>query len=335
MSQKLLIDPYGREISYLRLSVTERCNLSCIYCRSHPLECDKKPGKELLTVENCLNIGQAAVESGITRIRLTGGEPLMRPDILKIISGLSAIPGLKDLSLTTNGIFLDRLAFDLAAAGLHRVNISLDSLDEANFQQITKGGKLRSTLNGIEKSLQAGLVPVKINVVLLKGINDHEVERFIAMTIDQELDVRFIEYMPMQGQKKWENLFLPLEKVTEAAQKFAPLVAVKGDHNRGGGPAQYFRLEGAIGKIGLITPLSCHFCDRCNRLRVTSDGKIKPCLFSAEEIDLHPFLDSKEKIKEQFRAALKIRTDPRTVAVNSFRRTEQFQGKRLMSQIGG
>ena len=144
MPPKHLIDPYGREISYLRLSVTERCNLSCIYCSSHPLECGKKLGKELLTVENCLTIGQAALESGITKIRLTGGEPLMRSDILRIISGLSAIPGLQDLSLTTNGIFLERMAFDLAAAGLHRVNISLDSLDEANFQQITNGGKLRS-----------------------------------------------------------------------------------------------------------------------------------------------------------------------------------------------
>lgn len=335
MSQQLLIDPYGRKISYLRLSVTERCNLSCIYCRSHPLECGKELGKELLTLENCLNIGQAAAELGITKIRLTGGEPLLRPDILKIISGLAAVPGLKDLSLTTNGIFLDSMAFDLAAAGLKRVNISLDSLDETNFRQITNGGKLRSTLEGIEKSLQAGLVPVKINVVLLKGINDHEIERFIAMTAEQDLCVRFIEYMPMQGTKKWNDLFLPLEKVTEAAARFAPLETVAGEHDHARGPARYFRLQGAVGKIGLITPLSCHFCDSCNRLRVTADGKIKPCLFSAEELDLCPCLDSADKIKEQFRASLKIRTDPHAVARNPLGRFEQFRGQRFMNQIGG
>ncbi len=334
MPQKL-IDPYGRVISYLRLSVTERCNLSCIYCRSNPLECGKGQGKEMLTVDDCLNIGQAAVELGMTRIRLTGGEPLVRPDILKIITGLSAIPGLKDLSLTTNGIYLDKMAFDLATAGLNRVNISLDSLDEANFRHITNGGRLLSTLGGIKKSLEAGLVPLKINVVLLKGINDHEIEKFITMTIEQELCVRFIEYMPMQGQKKWQDLFLPLSRVLEVAKKIAPTVIVEGDHDPGGGPAQYFRLKGAVGKIGLITPLSCHFCDTCNRLRVTADGKIKPCLFSDEEVDLNPSLGSREKLKEQFREVIKIRTDPNIVASNPYKRTRQFLGKRPMSRIGG
>ncbi|NMB34882.1 MAG: GTP 3',8-cyclase MoaA [Firmicutes bacterium] len=330
-----LIDPYGREISYLRLSVTERCNLSCIYCSANPLECAKKMGKDLLTVESCLAIGQAAVELGMTKIRLTGGEPLMRADILDIISGLSAIPGLKDLSLTTNGIFLDDMASELASAGLHRVNISLDSLEEANFQRITNGGKLQSVLKGIEKSIEAGLTPVKINVVLLKGINDHEIERFIAMTADRDLCVRFIEYMPMKKEEGWRKLFLPLEKVIEVAEKFAPLVAAESDHNHGGGPARYFRLEGAKGKIGLITALSCHFCDRCNRLRVTSDGKVKPCLFSIDEVDLRPFLDSKEKLKEQFIAALELRTDPRTVSDNPFGRMEEVKGARSMRQIGG
>lgn len=333
MSRRL-VDPYGREISYLRLSVTERCNLSCIYCSSNPLECAKKMGQDLLTVDSCLAIGQVAVGLGMSRIRLTGGEPLMRTDILDIVSGLSVIPGLKDLSLTTNGIFLDKMAFDLAAAGLHRVNISLDSLDEANFQRITNGGKLHNVLEGIEKSLEAGLTPIKINVVLLKGINDHEIERFIAMTADRDLCVRFIEYMPMESKTGWGNLFLPLEKVVEVAGNFGPLVAAEGDHSHGG-PARYFRLEGAVGKVGLITPLSCHFCDRCNRLRVTSDGKIKPCLFSVDEVDLRPFLDSKEKIEEQFLAALKLRTDPCSVSSNPYGRMEQVKGSRSMRQIGG
>jgi len=273
------------------------------------------------------------VELGITRIRLTGGEPLVRPDILEIVGGLAAIPGLKDLSLTTNGILLEKIAFELAGAGLKRVNISLDSLDEANFRQITNGGKLQSTLRGIERALQAGLTPVKLNVVLLKGINEHEIEKFVAMTIDQELDVRFIEYMPTQGQKKWADLFLPLERVIEVAGKIAPLMPVEGEH--GGGPAQYVRLEGATGKIGLISPLSRHFCDRCNRLRVTSDGKIKPCLFSEEEVDLRPYLYDREQLKAKFREALQIKPDPRMVARNPVERVKQFKGKRPMTQIGG
>jgi cyclic pyranopterin phosphate synthase len=326
-------DSYGREVNYLRLSVTEQCNLSCFYCRSTPGECGKETGKELLTVENCLTIGQVAVDLGITRIRLTGGEPLLRPDILDITGGLAAIPGLKDLSLTTNGILLEKIAFKLAAAGLKRVNISLDSLDEANFHQITNGGKLQSTLQGIEHSLQAGLTPVKINVVLLKGINDHEIEKFVAMTMEKELDVRFIEYMPTQGQKKWSHLFLPLQRVLEIAEKIAPLVTVDGEH--GGGPAQYFRLEGAVGKIGLISPLSRHFCDRCNRLRVTSDGKIKPCLFSDDEIDLRPYFSAKEQLRAKFFEALQVKPDPRKVACSPVDRVRQFQGKRSMTQIGG
>lgn len=326
-------DPFGREVNYLRLSVTEQCNLSCFYCRSHPGECSKETAKSLLTVENCLTIGQVAVELGITRIRLTGGEPLVRADILEITRGLSEIPGLKDLSLTTNGILLEKLAFELAGAGLNRVNISLDSLDETNFRQITNGGKLQSTLKGIEKSLQAGLTPVKINVVLLKGINDNEIEKFVAMTIDQKLDVRFIEYMPTQGQKKWADLFLPLERVIEVAAKIAPLKQVEGEH--GGGPAQYIQLEGATGKIGLISPLSRHFCDRCNRLRVTSDGKIKPCLFSDVEIDLLPYINDKEQLKAKFFEALLRKPDPRKVAGNPNDRVRQYQGRRSMTQIGG
>jgi len=328
-----MIDPFGREVNYLRLSVTEQCNLSCFYCRSHPGECSKEGGKSLLTVQDFLTIARVAVGLGITRIRLTGGEPLIRSDIIDITRGLADIPGLKDLSLTTNGILLEKLAFPLAEVGLKRVNISLDSLDETNFRQITNGGKLQSTLKGIEKALQAGLTPVKINVVLLKGINDNEIEKFVAMTIEQKLDVRFIEYMPTQGEKKWANYFLPMERVIEVAEKIAPLKQVEGEH--GGGPAQYFQLEGATGKIGLISPLSRHFCDRCNRVRVTSDGKIKPCLFSNVEIDLLPYINDKEQLKARFLKALQKKPDPCDVAGNPDERVRQYQGSRSMTQIGG
>lgn len=327
------IDPYGRDVNYLRLSVTEQCNLSCFYCRSNPLECGKSGGKELLTVQDITKIAEAAVELGITRIRLTGGEPLIRFDILSIVESMSAIPGLKDLSLTTNGILLEKMAAQLAAAGLKRVNISLDSLNEANFSNITNGGKLQSTLKGIDNSLKAGLTPLKINMVLLKGINDHEIENFLSLTIKEELDVRFIEYMPTQGAEKWSNFFLPLQSVVKIAEKIAPLEDVPGEH--GGGPAHYFRLKGALGKVGLISPISRHFCHRCNRLRVTSDGKIKPCLFSGDEIDLRGSLSSKEKIKEKFFEALKKKPDPYKAAANPADRVRQYQSSRSMSQTGG
>lgn len=329
-----LQDQYGREVNYLRLSVTDKCNLSCFYCRSDPGKCGIKPEEGSLKVKDYLKIGRIAAEMGIQRIRLTGGEPLLHPDILKIVSSLANLDGIKDLSLTTNGILLEEMAPQLAKAGLNRVNISLDSLDEANFRQITNGGKLASTLKGIDSSLDVGLKPVKINVVLLKGINDHEIERFVRLTLSRELDVRFIEYMPVGGQhSNWSKYFISLDKVLEIARTIAPLSVVEGNH--GGGPARYCRLEGAAGKIGLISPLSRHFCDRCNRLRVTADGKIKPCLFSDRELDLRPYLDQPEQLKNVFWEALKQKPDPGKSADNSLERMKQFEGKRPMINIGG
>ncbi len=327
-----LIDPFGRTINYLRLSITEHCNLNCFYCRSEPEGCRAVTKDKILTAEECLNIAEAAVELGMTRIRLTGGEPLVHPDITDIIFRLSRIDGLKDLSLTTNGVFLETMAFKLAEAGLDRVNISLDSLDEETYRQITRGGKLLKTLKGIEKSLQAGLNPVKLNVVLLKGINADEIRRFIELTLDKALDVRFIEYMPFHGHKNWHQYFLPLDKVMEIAASIAPLVPVKGEH---GGPARYYRLEGALGKIGVIYSLSRHICSVCNRLRVTPAGTIKPCLFSDDEIDLQLSLSDKEELKEKLREAIKFKSDPTKVYGDPLDRVKQFQVKRPMTQIGG
>ena len=328
------LDQYGREVNYLRLSITEKCNLSCFYCRSDPGICGIEPVEGSLRVKDYLKIGKIAAELGISRIRLTGGEPLLHPEILEIVNGLAKLDGVNDLSLTTNGILLEKMAPELARAGLNRVNISLDSLDEANFRQITNGGKLASTLKGIDRSLDEGLKPVKINVVLLKGINEHEVEKFVRLTLSRELDVRFIEYMPVGGQQgNWSRYFLPLDRVLEIAQSIAPLTIVEGNH--GGGPARYCRLEGAIGKLGLISPLSRHFCNHCNRLRVTSDGKVKPCLFSDEELDLRPYLDHPEQLKNVFMEAIKRKPDPGKSALNSLDRMKQFEGKRPMINIGG
>ena len=327
-----LIDNYGRQVIYLRVSVTQKCNLNCFYCR--PEECEAESGKDSLGAEEYYNIVKSAAEMGIYKVRLTGGEPLLRPDIIPIISSLSSIPQLKDLSLTTNGILLENRAFELASAGLNRVNISMDSLDEANFHQITNGGKLKNALGGIENSLKASLTPVKINAVLLKGINDHEIHDFLKLTLEQELDVRFIEYMPAsQEESRWSKHFISLDKVKEIAGTIAPLIPIEGDH--GGGPAEYYRFERAKGRIGLISPLSRHFCDRCNRMRITSDGKIKPCLFSQEEVDLNPHLSQGDKIKQKLVEALQIKPDPGKAALGACDRMKQFRGKRSMLEIGG
>ncbi len=330
---KKLVDPYGRVINYLRLSVSEQCNLNCVYCRrSEPKGCRAGKEKKFLTIKECVTIAEAAVNLGMTRIRLTGGEPLVHPNITDIVSRLSRMEGLKDLSLSTNGILLENMAFKLADAGLERVNISLDSLDEETYRRITRGGDLLKTFKGIERSLQAGLTPVKINVVLLKGINEQEIRRFIDLTLAKELDVRFIEYMPFLGQKNWQQYYLPLDKVLEIAGTIAPLVPAKGEH---GGPAKYYRLQGALGKIGLISTLSRHICSVCNRLRVTPAGTIKPCLFSADEIDLKLGFSDKEELKERFREAVKLKPDPARVSHDTYERVKQFQVKRPMTQIGG
>jgi cyclic pyranopterin phosphate synthase len=328
-----LIDPFGRQITYLRLSVTEQCNLKCFYCRPEPDSNVAEMSRELLTVDEFKLIAEAAVSLGMTRIRLTGGEPLLRPDILNIVSELSAIDGLKDLSLTTNGIFMENMAFQLAGAGLKRVNISLDSLDGATYRRITRCGKLQNTIKGIEKALQANLTPVKVNVVLLKGVNEREIRNFLELTLERDIDVRFIEFMPSVGcREQWQRYFLSLDRVNEEAGRIASLIPLENEH---GGPARYYRLKGAAGKIGLITPLSRHFCHLCNRFRVTSVGGLKPCLFSSDEVDLKPFISNRQELKDKFREALQLKPDPGKVACNPDQRAEQFQGIRSMTQIGG
>jgi cyclic pyranopterin phosphate synthase len=327
-----LIDPYGRTIDYLRLSITEQCNLNCVYCRSESKNCRMGTVEKGLTVKECTAIAEAAVGLGMKRIRLTGGEPLVHPGILDIISHLSSLDGLEDLSLTTNGTLLEGMAGKLAGAGLDRVNISLDTLDGESYRRVTGGGNINKVLRGIEKSAEAGLTPVKINVVLLNGINAHEIRKFIELTRVKALDIRFIEYMPFLGNQVWHQYFLPLDKVKEIAKSIAPIESVKGEH---GGPAKYFRLQGALGKIGLISTLSRHICRVCNRLRVTSDGALKPCLFSADEIDVKALLTDRETLKLKFREAIKMKPDPARVRTDPYERVKQFKQKRTMSQIGG
>lgn len=303
-----LVDMFGRRISYLRISVTDRCNLNCFYCMPGVDGCSRGSGDILATAE-IVSIARAAASCGITKIRLTGGEPLLRPDLTELVKQLSAIPEISDLSLTTNGVMLERLARPLAAAGLKRVNISLDSLRPDIFRGITRGGVLEKTLCGLRAAYEAGLTPVKINVVLLKGINDGEIADFARLTLENNVHVRFIEFMPIAGDGDgWRKHYVPLDTAIRRCAAIAPLIEEGLYEN--GGPARYFRLEGGKGKLGFIAPLSRHFCGECNRLRVTAQGKLLACLFNSEQIDLHPLLGDTGKIVRAFSRAMAAKPDP-------------------------
>ncbi len=273
-------DHYQRVIDYLRVSVTDRCGLRCVYCKPH----DISPlfYKEILTYEEITRIVSVAAGLGVRKIRLTGGEPLGRKDVQHLVRSIAGIRGIEDISLTTNGMLLGRYASELKAAGLHRVNVSLDSLDSERFREITGGGSLEQVMEGIERAYDAGLRPLKINMVVMRGINDDEVEAFARLTLETPYHVRFIEFMP--GSSLWtRQACIPVGEIKERIAALAPLSAVR---ERKHGPARYFRLKGAEGVIGFISAVTHHFCSDCNRLRLTADGKIMPCLFSATGIDM-------------------------------------------------
>lgn len=303
-----LVDMFGRRISYLRISVIDRCNLSCFYCMPTADGC-RNGIDNALSVAEIVRIAHAAAACEITKIRLTGGEPLLRPDLTELVGQLSAIPGITDISLTTNGILLDQLARPLAAAGLNRVNVSLDSLQPDTFCRITRGGVLENTIGGLRAASEAGLTPIKINVVLLKEINDGEVADFARLTLEQDIHVRFIEFMPITGDgENWRKHFLSLDTAMRCCAGIAPLIEEEQPKN--GGPARYFRFKGGKGKLGFISPLSQHFCRECNRLRITAQGKLRACLFSPEEIDLRPLFGEEENIIRAFSEALAAKPDP-------------------------
>jgi len=280
-----LIDNFGREISYLRVSITDRCNYRCIYCQSEK-EFEFIPHQEILRFEEIVEIVQEAVNLGITKVRITGGEPLVRKGIVNFIKQLRKIDRLEDISLTTNGFFLSEYAEKLKEAGLNRVNISLDSLQEEKYKKITRGGSLGKALKGISSALKAGLLPIKINTVLIRGINDDEVEDFVRLTLDRPLNIRFIEFMPSGEEviNEFESKFISVQEIKEKLIKKYLLDPVK--ISTANGPAKYYQIKGGQGTIGFITALSQHFCKTCNRIRLTSEGKLRPCLFSNTEVNI-------------------------------------------------
>ena len=297
-----VLDSWGRNINYLRISVTDRCNLRCIYCMP-PEGLRQMPQGEILSYEEIRTVVQAAAELGIHKVRLTGGEPLVRAELPQLIRMLRQIEGIRELSLTTNGTLLKKSALELRQAGLSRVNVSLDTLRADRFRHITRVGELKDVLEGIEAAKKAGFDPVKINTVVVRGINDDEILDFARMTNSEGWHVRFIELMPF-GDVAQSVPSVELRQRIELVGKLEPCPDLNGIVSNG--PAAYYRFDGAKGVIGLISPLSePSFCSRCNRLRLTPDGKLRPCLLAEEEVDLKMPLRNRVPLAEVKRLILK------------------------------
>lgn len=273
-------DTFEREITYLRISLTDLCNLRCVYCMP-PEGVRKQAHDQILSLEEIGEIARAAVELGVKKIRLTGGEPLVRRGVLSLCRELRRIPRLQELTLTTNGLLLPEMAAELKAAGVDRVNISLDTLAPEKYCRITRGGRLEDTLAGIQAARDAGLTPLKLNCVLIGGFNDDEISALAALTEREPVEVRFIELMPIGDTAGFgPEAYLPCEAVLERLPRLEPAAGERT------GVAERFRLPGAAGTVGLIRPLSRCFCAQCDRIRLTADGYLKPCLHSREEISV-------------------------------------------------
>ena len=274
-----MIDKLGRDITYLRISLTDKCNLRCRYCMPEEGVC-RRQHHEMMNEDEVVTAVQVAASLGIHKIRLTGGEPLVKKNIVSICRRVAEVEGVREVCLTTNGLLLPQLAKELREAGVKRLNLSLDTLDPEKYAYITRIGKLEQFRAGLEAALDAGFDKVKINAVLIGGFNDDEIEALAGLTMEYPVDMRFIELMPIQDHDEFgESAYVPYSRVLEKLPQAIPV-------ERDGGVAKLYRLPGAKGNIGLISPISAHFCGECNRIRLTADGKLKPCLHSAEEYSI-------------------------------------------------
>lgn len=324
-------DAFQRNINYLRISVTDKCNLRCVYCM--PEEgIELTHHKEILRLEEIYKIIQSAVMVGITKVRFTGGEPLVRKGITDLIRMVRDIPEIDDIALTTNGILLREMALALKKAGLNRVNISLDTLSPDKFTQITRGGQLGKVWLGIEKARDVGFDPIKINTVAIRGFNDNEVQEFVDLTRTIPLHVRFIELMPIgPGKLAARDGYISTAEMIEAISSRQEIIAEK--KLTGNGPARYYRIPGAPGTIGFISPISNHFCETCNRLRLTAEGQLRPCLQSPKEIDIKTALRggaSQLELANIIRLAINSKPEKHDMAESGW-----TGNRRVMTQIGG
>ena len=317
-----MIDRLGRSITYLRISVTELCNLRCRYCMPQEGVC-KRNHADMMTEDETILAVEAAASLGITKLRITGGEPLVKRNIVSICRRAAAVEGIEEVCLTTNGVLLPKLAKDLREAGVSRLNLSLDTLNPEKYAYITRIGSLDDFRAGLDAALKAGFEKLKINTVLIGGFNDDEIVPLAELTKQYPVDVRFIELMPMYDSGDFDRkAFIPYTKVLEQLPEAAEI-------EPDGGVAKLYRLPGAQGSIGLISPVSAHFCGSCNRLRLTADGKLKPCLHSAEEYALKGLdLDGMKTVMAQA-----IRNKP--AWHGDLDALHRSQAGRNMNQIGG
>lgn len=333
-----LKDSHGRTIDYLRISLTDRCNLRCIYCMPEDGVCSLAH-EDILRLEEVENIVRTAADMGIKHIRLTGGEPLVRKGIVDLVKTIVETPGIERVAMTTNGILLPKMAKQLKEAGLSRVNISLDTLDEEQYAFITRRGQLKDALAGIDSALEAGLNPVKVNAVVVRSL-EQDLFEFAKLSVDRPLHVRFIEYMPVGESSGVDGCgwgpddVIPSEEVVRIVSErgveegLGELIPLSEEPADGWGPARYFQFAGAQGTVGVISPMSRHFCSECNRLRLTADGKIRPCLFSDLEYDVRTPVRAgdEEGVRRAIAEALGHKPDEHHDTVGT---------ERKMSQIGG
>ncbi len=327
-----LYDPHKRLIDYLRISVTDRCNLSCLYCKPRT-GMKMLPHSEILSYEEILRLVALAVPLGISRLRVTGGEPLVRRGITNFMASLHKLQGIEDISITTNGVLLEEMAEGLIKAGKLRLNVSLDSLDPRKFQEITGSDNYDRVWRGINRAEELGFSPLKINMVPVRGMNNAEVADFARLTVDRRFHVRFIEYMPIGADKRWHrDSCVPSSEIRAIIEReIGPLKPFFSENSAG--PSDNYQLPDALGVIGFISPITRHFCESCRRLRLTADGKIRPCLLSDTEIDVKSPLRSgcdDAELERLFRLALEIKPDRHYI-----NETEPGCFQRTMSRIGG
>jgi len=323
-----LFDSWQRQINYLRVSVTDHCNLNCVYCAAGSVSHLRR--NEVLTCEEIRRVVEVAASLGINKVRLTGGEPLLRSNLIELIQVISRIEGIDDISLTSNGLLLGKYAAELKKAGLKRVNVSLDTLKKEKFKRITGLDGLGDVLSGIEAAHSAGLEPVKINMVVLRDVNDDEVIDFARMTVDRGWHVRFIEFMPIGAPGTAGFITVSTQEIRERIDSLGVLQPDTG--KTGNGPARYYRLPGAKGTIGFISPMTEHFCDTCNRLRLTSDGQLRPCLLDDDEVNLKELLRNgagTEELKRLIQQAVDVKRERHHLSEGI------APEKRSMTQIGG
>ena len=330
----MLTDAFNRPITYLRISVTDRCNLRCVYCM--PAEGIQQVSHAgIMRYEEIAAFVRVAAQAGVSEIRLTGGEPLARLGLPALVAMLAEIPGIRDISLTTNGLLLERFAAELKQAGLKRVNVSLDTLRPERYARITRGGSFEQAWRGLLAAEAAGLTPIKLNVVAMRGVNDDEIIDLARLAVERAWHVRFIELMPFTAiqPEQWDGLVSDPSgafiSIAEIKQILAPLSLEALAAHNGNGPAREYSLSGGLGRLGFISPLSEHFCQECNRLRLTADGNLRPCLFSDLEIPILPALRRGEPLQPYIEQAVGLK--PRGHDLQETRRPLT----RCMTQIGG